>query len=746
MSAAVLTPAARPPCQRLVGPPRPRGGSVIRPLALVLALAAGLVWPGMLQAQDMGELLQMPVEDLLSVSSVTASGGTSEERATASGNVIIVQRQDIENHGWRSIGEVLSSIPGLYAIDDGSLISIGVRGVTGGLRGGTRLVKIMINGTPVNFRPDLRAFIGPEYIPILAVERVEVVKGPLSALYGANAFLATVNVITREIPFGTTVEASGGIGVFNGNHLGMGGTGLATYSGEKARLLIGVTAHSVDRSGLSIQRTFAAQNPDEDRWRGVFTDQSHGDISSPLGGFLQLLVPSQRLGDLTLDAGIQRLDSVAEFQLASTLTHDSRESLWNAWFALKHDLDWTDHLASQLTIGGAGGEPTHDERFFLTGNMARTFTRNFGYRSLSSAFSLTYARGARFSARFLIDAELEQEKVLYYTALFNGAQGLRMSGDRVDFIPPDVQKTRHLSDIGVGLQVSGQPSLALPGLQLTGNIRLDRVSYGADLEPPLQLSGRGGVVYKWAPWLVTKLIAGRAFQAPSAILLYAQPGFGVANNLVGNLTVGAAAPRIRPQNLSSVEAVAYVLMGDVAAFEGAAFYQRLEDEIAFVSAGTDHVARNTSNSSYAGLESSLRLSFWRLSPFVTGSLLRKTDAEVDDVVSSYPGWLATVGLDAELLLSPRLHLNTVVRIVGPRGATRQNILQNFTNPYTLPRYTSADINLSTGRLSLLGEAPKTRFMMSLRNLLDERHSEPGFGGYDLPAPGRSVFFEVQQTF
>jgi hypothetical protein len=59
---------------------------------------------------------------------------------------------------------------------------------------------------------------------------------------------------------------------------------------------------------------------------------------------------------------------------------------------------------------------------------------------------------------------------------------------------------------------------------------------------------------------------------------------------------------------------------------------------------------------------------------------------------------------------------------------------------------SADLNISTGRLSLLGEAPKTRFLLSLRNLLDEHHSEPGFGGYDVPAAGRSVYFELQQTF
>ncbi len=709
-------------------------------LATLLSLSA--------QAQDMGELLQMPVEDLLSVSSVTASGGTAEERSTASGNVIIIQRQEIENNGWRSVGEALASVPGLYVIDDGSLVSVAVRGVSGGLRAGTRLVKIMINGTSVNFRPDLRAFIGPEYIPILAVERIEVVKGPLSALYGANACLATVNVITRDVPFGTTVEASADVGVSNGKYLGMGGSGLATYSGERARLLLGVTAHSLDRSGLTVQKTFAAQNSEEDRWRGMFAQKSQDDVSSPMGGFLQLQLPGKRLGDLTLDAGYQQLDSTAEFQLNSMLTHDSRESLWNAWAALKHERRWGDHLTSQLTVSGASGAPTRNERFFLTNSMTRTFTRNFGYRSVSSSLALTYAREPRLSVRLVVDTEVEEEKILYYTALFNAAQGNRMSGERLPIVAPEVDKTEILSDVGLGLQVSGQPLLALPGLQLTGNGRVDKVSYGGDFEPPLQLSARGGIVYKWAPWLVTKLIAGRAFQAPSGVLMYAQPGFGVANNVIGNLALGSSVPPLKPQTLSSVEAVAYALLGDVAAFEVAGFYQRITDKIEFVAAGTDHVARNTGRSSYAGLESSLRLSFWRLSPYLAANLCRALAGEdaMSTGLPSYPGLSGTAGLDAEVLLQPRLHLTALVRYVGARGATTQNILQNFTNAYELPSYTSTDLNLSTGRLALLGETTKTRFSLSVRNLLDERHSEPGFGGFDLPAPGRSVFFEVQQTF
>jgi outer membrane receptor protein involved in Fe transport len=743
VNASARNPELPPPSSPAARPCRCRSY-----LLAGLAAAVGLGVPGALRAQDMGELLQMPVEDLLSVSSVTASGGTAEERATASGNVTIVQRQEIENNGWRSIGEVLASIPGLYVIDDGSLVSVAVRGVTGGLRAGTRLVKIMINGTPVSFRPDLRAFIGPEYIPMLAVERVEVVKGPLSALYGANAFVATVNVITRDVPFGTTVEASGGLGLNNGSHLGLSGTGVATYSGERARLLIAVTGQSVDRSGRSVQKTFAAQDPAEERWQPIFAGPSQGDISSPMGGFLQLVLPSKRLGTLTLDAGMQRLDSVAEFQVNSTLTHDSRESLFNAWAALKHDRSWSDRWSTQVSVGAASGAPTRDERFFLTGNHSRTFTRNFGYRLLTSSLAVAYTRGTRFQARLVLDGEIEQEDVLYYTALFNAPQGNRMSGDRFDFIPPEVDRTENLSDLGLGLQLNGQPSLALPELQLTGNVRVDRVAYGGDFEPPLQLSARAGVVYRWAPWLVTKLIAGRAFQAPSAILMYAQPGFGVANNLVGNLTLGAAVAQLQPQKLSSVEAVAYALLGETAAFELAGFYQKLADKIEFVGAGTDHIARNAGDSSSVGLESTLRLSFWRLAPFVTGSFLKvlESDDPLGSRLPSYPALSAVAGLDAEVLLAPRVHVNAQLRYVGSREATAQNILTNFTNPYQLPAYLSADLNISTGRLSLLGDTPKTRFAFSVRNLLDERHSEPGFGGYDIPAPGRSFFLEVHQTF
>src|SRR5215831_12319898 len=138
------------------------------------------------------------LEQLLNVRVVTASGGIAEERSLAPATVVAFTRDDIARHGWRSVADVLENVPGIDVIDDHVQPSVGVRGVTGGFRAGTRIVKVMIDGLAVNFRPDLAAFIGPEYIPIEAVDRIEIAKGPLSAIYGADAFLAVVNVITRQ--------------------------------------------------------------------------------------------------------------------------------------------------------------------------------------------------------------------------------------------------------------------------------------------------------------------------------------------------------------------------------------------------------------------------------------------------------------------------------------------------------------------------------------------------------------------
>jgi outer membrane receptor protein involved in Fe transport len=688
---------------------------------------------------DAKELLQAPLEELLSRSTTTASGGNVEERATAAGNVTVVGHDEITKNGWHSVAEVLENQPGLYVTGDGSLTSIGVRGITGGLRAGTRLLKIMINGTPVSFRPDLRAFIGPEYIPIDAVDRIEIVKGPLSALYGANAFLATVNIITREPPVGTQVQtAATGIAA-NGAHLGYGGSAVATYGGDHARLLVAATTYNVDRSGISIQRTFPAQNPTAPRYQPFFSSASLHDQSTPTGAFIQLSVPNERFGHLTIDAGYQHLDAEAEFGLNSTLTHQSRESIANGWVSLRHEKKWSERVDTQVNVAASTGAPQWDDRMTLTGNPAQVYTRNFGYRAVTASLMSTYSVG-RISARFGLDAEAEDQNILYYTVTTQAAQGNTAAGQSTDILAPNVAKHQTLSDLGAHLQLAGQP---VPDLQVSGNVRVDGVRYGG-FNPPLQLSARAGAAYKWRPWFITKIVAGRAFQAPSGVLMFAEPGFGVSNNVIGNLAPASNVPPLKPQTSSTVEGVVYLLVGKFLDVELAGFYQQIGDEIQFVTAGTDYVARNSGTDDFAGFEASLQGRFDRFAPFATGAYVTNL-GQPGATITAYPSLMGSFGLDVDVP-EAKLHFIGRIRYVGERGATQPNVLSNLGQAYSLPAYASVDLTVSTADLPLLGDEAKTRFLVTVRNLLDERHSDPGFGGYDVPALGRMAFLELRQSF
>jgi outer membrane receptor protein involved in Fe transport len=710
-------------------------------LDVVKARAAAAGAPAV---EDTSELAKLSLEDLLSIPVVTASGA-SEERSLAAANVTVIGRKEIRQNGFRSVAEALESVPGLYLTDDGSLRSVAVRGVIPGLRGGTRLIKIMINGTQVNFRPDLRAFIGPEYIPIEAVEQIEIVKGPLSALYGANAFIATINVITRKPKDGSEVNASGTVAVTNGEP-GYGGSAVALYGGKNARLLLSAAAGHQDRTGLKIQKTFEDQDASNPRYAPFFAGYSEQDTTNPVTVFAQLAVPSAEWGELSLDAGLQQLDSAAEFQLNSVLTHRSRESLRNYYATVRHEASWTEHLSTKLSMGLSAGDTGPQDRFYLTGNLARTFTRNFGYRALDAGVSTTYSRGDRVSARLGVDVEVDREDVLYYSATLNMAEGVRPAGASLDFIPEGTPRQRTLRDLGAYLQVSGKPFAAIDGLTLLANARVDSASYDA-FAPPPQLSARGGIIYEWAPELITKAIVGRAFQSPNGVLMFAEPGFSVERNVIGNLTSGSSVPQLTPQTLTSAELTTYAVLWDFAVLEVSAYAQSIADKIEFVSAGTDYVARNLGEETFLGVEGTLRGSFGPFRPFVGGSYIKAVAGPQRDYGSiiGFPELSGVVGADLEVPHLP-LFLNGRLRFVGARGASEFNVIYNGRERYTLPSYYTIDATVTTDGLPLLGEGALTFFSLSGRNILDQRYSEAGFGGFDVPAPRASGFFEARQTF
>src|SRR6266542_6837731 len=196
------------------------------------------------------DLRDLSLEDLFAIR-VRVATKTELESAHTPAVVTIIGADEIQARGYTSLADVLRAVPGFYDVYDGVTHNIGVRGINGGQNASGNVIKLMIDSHPVDYRPTTGNFFGEELIPIQAIERVEILRGPASALYGANAFLGVVNVITRA---GSAIHGVRlvGQGALLRDHLGGGGGLVAGASAGPLDVLVGANYLYLDRSGLGL--------------------------------------------------------------------------------------------------------------------------------------------------------------------------------------------------------------------------------------------------------------------------------------------------------------------------------------------------------------------------------------------------------------------------------------------------------------------------------------------------------------
>jgi iron complex outermembrane receptor protein len=112
--------------------------------------------------------------------------------------VTIVTAEEISRYGYRTLNDVLESLPGFIVTNDRNYSYVNVRGF--GLPGdySTRLL-MLLDGARVNDGVYDSFGTGHDgIVDIDLIERIEVIRGPSSSLYGPNAFFGVINVITKR--------------------------------------------------------------------------------------------------------------------------------------------------------------------------------------------------------------------------------------------------------------------------------------------------------------------------------------------------------------------------------------------------------------------------------------------------------------------------------------------------------------------------------------------------------------------
>ena len=129
--------------------------------------------------------------------------------------VIIITAEQIRAYGYRTFAQILDSVPGLFTNTDRNYSYIGFRGFN---RPGdyTSRVLLLIDNHRLNDAIYDQGGAGTETpIDVDLIDRVEIIKGPGSSLYGTNAFFGVVNVITKRGRDIKGAEVSGEASSFN---------------------------------------------------------------------------------------------------------------------------------------------------------------------------------------------------------------------------------------------------------------------------------------------------------------------------------------------------------------------------------------------------------------------------------------------------------------------------------------------------------------------------------------------------
>jgi iron complex outermembrane receptor protein len=683
---------------------------------------------------DLQTLLNTPLH-------VWTASKTEQRHTEAPAIITTVTQEQIAVWGYRTVAEVLSHVLGFYVIDDHITPNVAVRGSSGGLYSDSSVIKLLIDGHSVAFCSTGGNQLGPELIPLTAVDRIEIIRGPVSALYGADAFLGVVNIKTRE---GGT--RNGALGWLSGGVVGEHGASdldltLGTARG-KVDVLVAFRRNQQDLSGLELPASSpapsipiynvgsrTARGLDQESYSAIATVTVRPAVGSSIKafGYFSSMERGAEFGSL--------------FQLASGTNarntfSENRVSRWQ----LRSGLAWDQDLGPGLRLSLRGhyfqGGPRRDNRLEV-GSEFYYVRRRFGFRGLDADSLLQWRpweslRLAAGLSQFIDDEQLPSRIGVAKQPVEDVAAGQVIGAISV------YQGRKVFLNSGAYLQ--GTWDAVGPALALTAGLRYDRHNlYGG------QLSQRAGVVANPQPNLHAKLLHGSAFKAPSPLLLYAVPS--ASGDVIGNVD-------LRPQYVNTFElqvswepTTALSLSTDLA-------YSLLRDKTEFIQQGINKVARNVARAATLSWESlaELRYREWlraHLSLELQRTLQRTVQGGyagrvLGSVGCCYPAQMVHAGVAVQ---PPRWPVRTAISasFIGARRASENNVLL-YGEPYHLPPYLLLDANISTSGFRVWRDpAQELSFSLVGKNLLGADGPTPGFSGVDYPLTPRSFFVQVNIT-
>ncbi len=175
-------------------------------------LGSAALWPTLAQAEtrdNSNELTSFSIEDLMNIQVTSVSKKPQKVSDTAAA-IFVITSEDIRRSGMASIPELLRLVPGINVGQiNGNKWAITARGFNGQF---ANKLQVLIDGRSVYNTWFAGVYWDAQDIVLEDIERIEVIRGPGAAIWGANAVNGVINIITKHTQetLGGLVAARGG--------------------------------------------------------------------------------------------------------------------------------------------------------------------------------------------------------------------------------------------------------------------------------------------------------------------------------------------------------------------------------------------------------------------------------------------------------------------------------------------------------------------------------------------------------
>lgn len=622
-------------------------------------------------------------EALPVVEAATLHKQTLEE---APASITIISSSDMRTYGFRTLGEALASVRGFYMSYDRAYHYAGLRGFSLPGDYNTRFL-VMLNGHYLTENIySSNNFFGQDFgLDMDLVDRIEIVRGPSSALYGSNGIFATINVVTRSPLQARSLRASAETGSF-GEKKVMLSSGVSL--GHGANLL--VSASVFNNGGQSLYFP-EFDRPATNFGRAVEVDGERGyrlfanliwrnwTFTGYLGS-REKLIPTGWYNTVFNDRGNKILDQRGFFETAYARDLSAtRKVRWRIYYdqyryRARYDSSLTDAIQDDRDLGAGdwvGSQLAYDFAIPHVGVLTLGGEMNADIRARQQYYEVSPASKRIFSAdhpEFSYGFFAQQQWRL--SPAWNVYLGARFddSKNREHFVSPRV-----------------------------------------------------ALVYQASPNTSYKFLYGRAFRNPNAYEMYYTDGSSQAPNL-----------GLRPESANTFEASAERRITKNLAGLATVYQYHLYNLIA---AGTNAAGwlqyKNGGSTKANGVEVELTGKFREgMEATASVAMQRASEPGNDLFLPSSPGCIVKIRAAAPLLKN-RLRA----------AAALQYLSAQRTYSYAqVPAFWLTDVTLTTRSLH-----PDFDVQFGIRNLLNVTYFYPGGVGLTedrIRADGRSFFLKL----